>query len=743
MFKRYTVIFAALFLLAGLRSAPLADFNYGEALQKSIYFYECQQSGPLPAWNRVQWRGPSCLNDGKDVGVDLTGGWFDAGDHVKFNFPMAFSVTALAWGAIEYHDAYVKSGQLPALLNNLRFVCDYLMRCHTADNEFWGQVGNGGFDHAFWGPAESVESQMKRPSYKIDAAHPGTDLAGEAAAALAACAIVFKTVDAAYSQQLLGHARKLYDFADKYRGKYPAAISDAQGYYNSFSGYKDEVVWGAIWLYKATQEAAYLQKAEKDYDSLLTEPQMTDKQFIWTIAWDDKSFGCYVLLAQLTGKEVYHKDAQRWLDYWTTGYGLKKIKYTPGGLAWLDQWGSNRYACNTSFCAILYSDFVKDAALKKKYHDFAVSQIHYVLGDNPSKRSMVVGYGQNPPQRPHHRTCEGKYPGDAADTNASAHILYGALVGGPSADDAYQDVRSNYTNNEVACDYNALYTGLLARMYQEFGGEALANFPTPEKRGPEFFVEASVNAGGERFTEIRAMVRNKSILPARAASTLKFRYYLDISEAIAAGFKAGDVKISTAYVQGKVKISELVPVEGAVYYVEVDLTGEILYPGTQESYRREIQFRMGLPDNAAAGAWNPANDWSYKGLAAGYSQTMPPAENIPVYLEGKQVYGAEYNKAPIDPSTPVSPRVASATNQFHGPVSLSLAKGCSRLVVQGADNRALHISLWTLSGREIGRYAVSSAPAQIGLAAIPNGVYVARVIGAGSLIATQKIAVQR
>ena len=29
----------------------------------------------------------SCLDDGKDVGLDLTGGWFDAGDHVKFNHP--------------------------------------------------------------------------------------------------------------------------------------------------------------------------------------------------------------------------------------------------------------------------------------------------------------------------------------------------------------------------------------------------------------------------------------------------------------------------------------------------------------------------------------------------------------------------------------------------------------------------------------------------------------------------------
>ena len=58
-------------------------YNYGEALQKSLFFYEAQRSGKLPADNGVLWRGDSCLGDGSDVSVDLTGGWYDAGDRVK------------------------------------------------------------------------------------------------------------------------------------------------------------------------------------------------------------------------------------------------------------------------------------------------------------------------------------------------------------------------------------------------------------------------------------------------------------------------------------------------------------------------------------------------------------------------------------------------------------------------------------------------------------------------------------
>jgi hypothetical protein len=77
-------------------------FNYGEALEKSILFYEAQRSGDLPATNRVEWRGDSALKDGADVGVDLTGGYYDAGDHVKFGLPMASSMTMLGWGVVEY-----------------------------------------------------------------------------------------------------------------------------------------------------------------------------------------------------------------------------------------------------------------------------------------------------------------------------------------------------------------------------------------------------------------------------------------------------------------------------------------------------------------------------------------------------------------------------------------------------------------------------------------------------------------
>ena len=77
-------------------------FNFAEVLQKSLWFYDAQRSGRLPENFRVRWRADSALGDGSDVGRDLTGGFYDAGDHVKFGLPMAFSMTMLAWGGVEY-----------------------------------------------------------------------------------------------------------------------------------------------------------------------------------------------------------------------------------------------------------------------------------------------------------------------------------------------------------------------------------------------------------------------------------------------------------------------------------------------------------------------------------------------------------------------------------------------------------------------------------------------------------------
>ncbi|MFI6992038.1 glycoside hydrolase family 9 protein [Nonomuraea wenchangensis] len=649
-------------------------YNYGEALQKSLWFYEAQQSGDLPAWNRVSWRGDSGLNDGKDVGLDLTGGWYDAGDHVKFGLPMAYSATMLAWGAVEYRDAYSSSGQLTHLLNNLKFVNDYFIKAHPSANVLYGQVGNGGTDHAWWGPAEAM--QMARPAYKIDASCGGSDLAGETAAAMAASSMVFRPTNAAYADTLLTHAKQLYAFADTVRKKYSDCITDAQGYYNSWSGYNDELVWGAIWLYRATNDASYLAKAEAGYDNLSNEPQSTTKSYRWTLAWDDKSYGAYVLLSKLTGKQRYLDDANRWLDWWTVGVNGSKVAYSPGGQAVLDRWGSLRYAANTAFAALVHSDAIGDATRKARYHDFAVRQINYALGDNPRNSSYLIGFGANPPKNPHHRTAHGSWTDQITNPEQTRHTLYGALVGGPpDPNDAYTDKRDDYVMNEVATDYNAAFTGALARLQKEYGGTPAANFPPAETPdGPEIFVEAGVNASGTNFTEIKAIVRNQSAWPARVLSDGSFRYYFTLDGSTT----LSQISVSSAYTQ--CKAPTLGSLGGGVHYVNIDCSGQVIAPAGQSQHRREVQFRI-----SSAGTWDPANDWSYRNIPTTPGATPVRTPNITLYSGATKIWGEPPGPEEKDDTPPSKPGRPAASGITGSTARLTWTASTDNVGVSGYD----------------------------------------------------------
>ncbi|KAI8020280.1 Endoglucanase 18 [Camellia lanceoleosa] len=46
--------------------------------------------------NNISWRGDSAVDDGSDTKLDLSKGMYDAGDHMKFGFPMAFTATVLS-----------------------------------------------------------------------------------------------------------------------------------------------------------------------------------------------------------------------------------------------------------------------------------------------------------------------------------------------------------------------------------------------------------------------------------------------------------------------------------------------------------------------------------------------------------------------------------------------------------------------------------------------------------------------
>ena len=441
------------------------QFRYGEALQKNFLFYEAQRSGDLPDDNRIEWRGDSALNDGADVGLDLTGGYYDAGDHVKFGQPMAATISMLAWGVVEFKDAYKTAGQMDEALDAIKWGTDYFLKAHVTEGsktkELYVQVGDGHADHAYMGPPETMT--MERPAFKIDAQNPGTDVAADTAAALALSSMAFKGTDDAYAQTLIENAEQLFEFAETHKGKYSDSVPAANPFYTSWSGYGDELAYGAASLYKATGKQEYLDKAEQYFDQ--NNPY---NLYDWTIAADDKSYGAAVILAQESDDPKYKNMVESWLNDWITGnHG---IKYTSGGLAWRNSWGSLTLSAGTALLAGIYNDTVKEDA---RYDKFIREQVDYILGDNPRNASYMVGFGENYPQRPHHRSSKGNATGD----QPNEHILYGALVGGPGSTDDfdYNDVFDDWVTNEVATSYNAPLAGALAYMYDNYGGDPLTD----------------------------------------------------------------------------------------------------------------------------------------------------------------------------------------------------------------------------------------------------------------------------
>ncbi|ESO89258.1 hypothetical protein LOTGIDRAFT_106859, partial [Lottia gigantea] len=440
-------------------------FDYSKALGNSILFYDAQRSGKLPANNPIKWRGDSALKDGSDVGLDLTGGWYDAGDHVKFGLPMAASTTNLLWGYIQWSDAYKAAGLTDKFFDMIKWPLDYFLKCWIpAKNEFYVQIGDGTPDHHFWGRAEDMT--MKRPAYKITASKPGSDISGDTAASLAAGSIAFRSRDPAYSKKLLDASKSLYAFGKKYTGIYSQSVSAAAAFYSS-STYKDELCIGAIWLYRATNDSKYLNDAISFHENA----------WAWALSWDDKKIACQMLVYQYTLKASIKVEVEGFFNNWLPDSGT--VKYTPCGFAWRDKWGSTRYTANTIFISLVAADMGIDTL---KYRQWAIGQMDYILGQNSKCFSYAIGFGKKYPLNPHHRSAScPAIPKPCSEDNLhvktpSPHLLVGALVGGPDSTDAYVDNREDYVQNEVACDYNAGFQSGLAGLVHLINSN---NYPVP------------------------------------------------------------------------------------------------------------------------------------------------------------------------------------------------------------------------------------------------------------------------
>lgn len=133
----------------------------------------------------------------------MTGGYYDAGDNVKFNFPMAFSTTMLAWSVSEFGKSM--DSDLQHALDAIRWATDYFLKATSIPGIVYVQVGDPYGDHDCWERPEDMDTA--RTPYAVDKQFPGSEVSAEIAAALSASSIVFRSNDPAYAAKLLNRAK--------------------------------------------------------------------------------------------------------------------------------------------------------------------------------------------------------------------------------------------------------------------------------------------------------------------------------------------------------------------------------------------------------------------------------------------------------------------------------------------------------------------------------------------------------
>ena len=390
--------------------------------------------------------------------LDVSGGWYDAGDYGKYTTTAAISTAELMLsyeanpshftrGQLFFPKGVKAEGKLPDLLSEVKYELDWMQKMQRTDGSTFHKVAGSqwpGFDIS-----PDTDTQDR---YIYNTCSAATAMYG---ASLAIAARVYKPFDSAYAQKLLANAKRVWEYLEKT----PAPVYRTYEGHDGGSGpYNDENdiqerVWLAAELFKTT--------GDKTYENYLkTQPIMTEKPGFFS--WDDT-----LALAQYTYATTKNADRNfqtkvknAFLSYAdeisaqiaADGYhcALTKGEYT---------WASTKNTLTKGDILLMANQI----SPKTEYVEGALDQIHYLFGRNALNRSFMTGVGANPPEHPHNRIHEstGAYvPGlivggpnfvSGGDPDQTKYLERGNI---PPAK-AYLDVLSSWSTNEYAIDYTA------------------------------------------------------------------------------------------------------------------------------------------------------------------------------------------------------------------------------------------------------------------------------------------------
>ena len=437
--------------LGRLRSRPwvIADDAGQDAIATMLQFFAAQSDGNEPS----PIHGPSHLNDadvasGAYTGqhFDLTGGWMDAGDTIKFTQTTGYVAMALQAAA------RLDPAQADALNAASDVGIRWLVKAHPRPDLFIGQVGDER-DHALPFRDPAGDDQLPDPGVGTRLAYPstGSDLAGKAAAALA---MASQRYSGDVHDLLLQQAREWFA-----AGQSTNAVAQLPGAFYPSASFEDDMAAGAAELYRATGDQQYLASA-LDY--------LKGANFYGAFTWDEVAGFpaadiCGLLGAPPLGDSGACDQAMAGLTLGGSD-AIGRSLVGPLNPAGYLQWGSSAANAASGLLALFGG-----AASGRRV---AVGARDFLLGRNPWGASFVVGYGPRSPRHPH----------TWASVFGPAEPV-GAVVGGPApasqvAEQKLKvrrnvfhrpgavstDDKDNYVTSEPAIDYTAASILLLAAL---------------------------------------------------------------------------------------------------------------------------------------------------------------------------------------------------------------------------------------------------------------------------------------
>lgn len=479
---------------------------------------------------------------GSSGSIDVTGGWYDAGDHGKYVVNGGFSLwlmqnqyeTALKYG---FEDVYAdgtmlipeNNNDIPDLLDEARWEMEWMLKMivdsgeykdmayHKAHDEKWTALGIA--------PADDEMKRIVKP--------PTTAATLNLAACAAQAARLWKDIDSDFADECLEAAENAFAAAKKHPDMYaPLDESIGGGAYGD-DDVEDEFCWAALELFITTGNEDYYDEATENKFFLDIPKTLDGGESVDTVgSFDWGNTGALATFSAALNPDKFDKEdveitkeaivsaSDEYISIENNqGYGLpygqSTLSYNDSDKGYI--WGSNSFVADNSI-VMAYAYLLTE---EEQYLDGAIGGMDYLLGRNAMDYSYVTGYGTHAVEHPHHRF----WANQIDDTFPCAPN--GVMSGGPNSgmqdpwvqgsgwkkgeippQKCYLDNIEAWSVNECTINWNASLAWLTAFTAQEADDEGItvthhSNGKRPDTDDDETTTKTSKDKSDKTTTKAR------------------------------------------------------------------------------------------------------------------------------------------------------------------------------------------------------------------------------------------------